>query len=46
MFIMFAILLYFGQRIYQEAPPIPETIRLESGEVLFSGEDIRRGQNV
>ncbi len=46
MVIMFAILLIFGQRIYREAPPIPESVRVENGQELFTGEDIRRGQNV
>jgi nitric oxide reductase subunit B len=46
MAVMFGILLFFGQRIYQEAPPIPESVRVENGEVLFTGADIRRGQNV
>jgi len=46
MFLMFSVLLFFGQKIYQEAPPIPETIVTESGRTIFSGDDIRRGQNV
>jgi nitric oxide reductase subunit B len=46
MAIMFAILLLFGQRIYQQAPPIPESVRVDGGQELFTGDDIRRGQNV
>jgi len=46
MAIMFSVLLFLGQQIYQEAPPIPSAVVEESGEVLFSKGDIHRGQNV
>lgn len=46
MAIMFSILLFFGQKIYQQAPPIPDRIETEQGRLLFSGDDILRGQNV
>ena len=46
MAVMFSVLLYFGREIYQEAPPIPEAVRTNSGQQLFSREDIHRGQNV
>jgi len=46
MAIMFSILLFFGQKIYQQAPPIPDRIETEQGKLLFSGDDILRGQNV
>ena len=42
----FAALLYFGGEIYQTAPPIPEAVAGSGGEVLFSGDDLRRGQDV
>ncbi|MDQ8204027.1 nitric-oxide reductase large subunit [Pelagicoccus sp. SDUM812003] len=42
----FATLGYYGLEIYRKAPPIPERVRSESGETLFTGEDIRTGQNV
>lgn len=42
----FAVLGFFGREIYQEAPPIPERVVSESGRVLFTGQDIRDGQNV
>ncbi len=44
--VSFAVLLYFGYEIYQQAPPIPEQVRLADGTVLFSGQDIKDGQNV
>ena len=46
MVIMFSILLYFGGKIYQEAPPIPDRVVSESGALLFTVEDINVGQNV
>src|SRR5215471_13849484 len=46
MLVMFGTLLYFGGRIYQAAPPIPTAVRTESGETIFSGEQILAGQNV
>ena len=46
MFVMFSVLLYFGRQIYHQAPPIPETVEVTGGEVLFTGEDILQGQHV
>src|SRR5579885_1551534 len=42
----FAVLGYYGREIYAQAPPVPETVRVENGETLFTGQDIRDGQNV
>lgn len=42
----FAVLGYFGQQIYMQAPPIPDRVVTTSGDVLFTGLDIREGQNV
>jgi len=44
--ISFAVLLYYGAEIYQQAPPLPEQVVDKSGNVLFSGQDIKDGQNV
>lgn len=44
--VSFAVLLFFGVEIYRKAPPIPERVVTASGELLFSGADIRDGQNV
>ena len=46
MLVMFGTLLYFGRQIYQTAPPIPAFVQTTSGEVIFSREQIERGQNV
>ncbi len=42
----FGALIYYGGELYQQAPPIPETVLIEGGEVLFTGDDIRAGQDV
>jgi nitric oxide reductase subunit B len=46
MVVMFGALLFFGVQIYHAKPPMPSSVRTASGQVLYSGEDIRRGQNV
>src|SRR5215470_4698327 len=40
----FAILGYLAIRIYRESPPIPGRVISESGQTIFTGEDIRAGQ--
>ncbi|WP_019537899.1 nitric-oxide reductase large subunit [Proteiniphilum acetatigenes] len=42
----FAVLLFYGAQIYQQAPPVPERVINESGELLFTGNDIKDGQNI
>lgn len=44
--ISFAVLGYYGHEIYRQAPPIPEKVVSASGEVLFTGEQIKNGMNV
>ena len=44
--ISFAVLLYYGSEIYQKAPPVPKQIVDKSGNILFTGQDIKDGQNV
>ena len=46
MLLMFSVLLFFGQKIYQQAPPMPASVVVEDGRVLFTLDDIQRGQNV
>lgn len=46
MVISFSILLYFGREIYKMAPPIPVKVVTPDGKVLFTGQDIKDGQNV
>ncbi len=42
----FLVLGYYGYQIYVQAPPIPEKVVTPGGETLFTGEQIREGQNV
>jgi nitric oxide reductase subunit B len=46
MVISFGVLLYYGREIYREAPPIPDKVVTVDGTVLFTGQDIKDGQNV
>ena len=46
MVISFTVLLYYGREIYRQAPPIPNKVVTEEGTVLFTGQDIKDGQNV
>jgi nitric oxide reductase subunit B len=46
MVISFGVLLYYGKEIYREAPPVPEKVVTENGQTLFTGQDIKDGQNV
>jgi nitric oxide reductase subunit B len=42
----FAVLLWLGREIYLVAPPIPSAVVSDSGTVLFTGEQVQRGQKV
>ncbi|MGE3541154.1 MAG: nitric-oxide reductase large subunit [Candidatus Tectimicrobiota bacterium] len=42
----FAVLAYFGGEIYRQAPPVPARVVTTDGTVVFTGQDIRDGQNV
>jgi nitric oxide reductase subunit B len=44
--IAYSVLLFYGLEIYRQAPPIPEKVVTESGQVLFTGQDIKDGQNI
>src|SRR5664279_4312865 len=46
MAISFSVLLYFGREIYKSAPPIPVKVITPDGKSLFTGQDIKDGQNV
>jgi nitric oxide reductase subunit B len=46
MTISFAVLIYYGFEIYKQAPPIPDKVVTTNGIVLFTGQDIKDGQNV
>jgi len=42
----FLVLGYFGSEIYRQAPPVPKRVVTAEGQVLFTAEEIRNGQNV
>jgi nitric oxide reductase subunit B len=42
----FAVLGYFGGEIYRQAPPVPARVVMADGVVVFTGQEIRDGQNV
>jgi nitric oxide reductase subunit B len=42
----FLVLGYFGSEIYRLAPPVPKRVVTPEGKVLFTGQDIKDGQNV
>ncbi len=44
--ISFGVLLYYGYEIYQVAPPVPEQVVGENGEIIYTSEDIKDGQNI
>ena len=46
MVISLAVLLYYGREIYIQAPPVPDKVVTTSGKTLFTGQDIKDGQNV
>lgn len=43
--VTFSILGYFGKEIYREAPPIPEQVVTDSGQVIYTQESILDGQS-
>jgi nitric oxide reductase subunit B len=46
MSISFAVLGYYGYEIYQKAPPIPLKIVSTDNKTIFTGQEIKDGQNV
>jgi nitric oxide reductase subunit B len=42
----FGALGFLGYQIYLQAPPIPKSVVTTEGQVLFTGEQIQRGQQV
>ena len=42
----FAVLIYYGVVLYREAPPVPNRVVTTDGDIVFTGEEIRDGQNV
>ena len=41
-----AVLGYYGWELYQVAPPVPKQVVTTEGTVVYTGEQIRDGQNV
>lgn len=46
MAVSFFILSFFGYEIYEKAPPVPDKVVTADGTVLFTGQNIKDGQNV
>ena len=46
MVLSFLVLGYYGTEIYRQAPPVPKRVVTTDGTVLFTGQDIKDGQNV
>jgi len=42
----FGALSYLGWQIYQSAPPIPKAVVTTTGQTLYTGEQIQKGQQV
>ncbi|NOX57720.1 MAG: nitric-oxide reductase large subunit [Planctomycetes bacterium] len=42
----FSVLGYYGIELYRQAPPIPERVVTEGGDVVFTGQEISDGQNI
>jgi nitric oxide reductase subunit B len=46
MILSFAVLGWIGTRIYQEVPPIPDSVVSDDGRVVIASGEIAKGQNV
>lgn len=46
MVIGFSILIGVTVSAYRDAPPIPDQVTLPAGQAVFSGDDIRSGQQI
>ncbi len=42
----FAVLGYYGFEIYRLAPPVPEQVVTTEGQTIYTGQEIKDGQNV
>ena len=42
----FAVLSYYGWELYNQAPPVPGQVVSSTGTTLFTGQNIKDGQNV
>lgn len=46
MAVSFSVLGFFGIEIYRKAPPVPDKVVGPDGTTLFTGQDIKDGQNI
>src|SRR5690606_16405762 len=44
--VSFGIMLWIGRDIHQTAPPMPERVVTDSGQVLYTRDDIQIGRHV
>ena len=44
--VTFAVMLWMGREIHQQAPPLPTKIVTESGQVVFTKEELETGRQV
>jgi nitric oxide reductase subunit B len=44
--VSFGVLLWAGGEIFRAAPPVPERVVSESGQVIYTKDDIQRGRQV
>ncbi|MCB1627780.1 MAG: nitric-oxide reductase large subunit, partial [Xanthomonadales bacterium] len=44
--VSFSVLLWMGSEIYRQAPPIPEAFVSDTGELLYTRDDIQTGREV
>ncbi len=42
----FAVLGYYGVEIYRQAPPVPDKVVTDEGQLVFDGQTIKDGQNI
>src|SRR5262245_32291698 len=46
LFVSFGVLLWMGGEIFRHAPPMPKAVVTESGQLVFTREDIETGRQV
>lgn len=46
MIVMFGTLLFLGNEIYQQKPPMPSAVVSVTGDIVYTRADIERGQNL
>jgi nitric oxide reductase subunit B len=45
MVVSFSVLGYYGMEIYRLAPPVPDLVVTDDGTIVYTGSDIKDGQN-